>query len=59
MTLHNQHVGKRPRTSGNRQGKGMIADAEGKNQDKGKGVARGNARGRARGNAKGMLADRV
>jgi hypothetical protein len=47
MTLRNQHVGKR-RTSGNRQGKGMITDAEGKNKDKGKGNAKSNARGSAK-----------
>ena len=41
MTLHSQHVGKR-RGGGNRQGKGMITDAEGKNMDKGKGNARAN-----------------
>ena len=57
MTLHNQHVGKRPR--GNRNGKGMVTDAEGKNKDKGRGGTRGNARGSARDNAKDMPADTV
>ena len=57
MTLHNQHVGKRPR--GNRNGKDMITDAEGKNKDKGRGGTRGNARGSARDNAKDMPADTV
>ena len=54
MTLHGQHVGKR-RAGGNRQGKGMIDDAEGKS--KGKGKARGNSRGSAR--DKDKLVDRV
>ena len=54
MTLHSQHVGKR-RVGGNRQGKGMIDDAEGKR--KGKGKARGNSRGSAR--DKDKLVDRV